>query len=63
MNNSDYKKADNTVDNVKNNLKDATENVNSHLDNMAEKAKAYIREQRDKDEEATKEGWLDQVKK
>ena len=51
MSNEEFNKAENAVNKVKWTVND-----------YAEKAKEYIREQRDKNEDATQEGWLDRVK-
>jgi uncharacterized protein YjbJ (UPF0337 family) len=51
MDNQDYNKAENAVDQAKWKFEDLTE-----------KAKDYINETRANDEEATHEGWLDRVK-
>ncbi|MFC6268790.1 hypothetical protein [Frigoriflavimonas asaccharolytica] len=51
MDNQDYNKAENAVDKVKWKAED-----------LADRAKAYINEKRDNDEEATHEGWLERAK-
>lgn len=51
MDNQDYNKAENTVNQAKWKAED-----------LAEKAKDYINEKRENDEEATHEGWLERAK-
>lgn len=51
MDNSDYNKAENAVNEVK-----------WKADEYADRAKDYIREQRAKNEEPTAEGWLERAK-
>lgn len=51
MENQDYNKAENAVDNAK-----------WKVDDLASRAKDYINETRDNDEEATHEGWLHRAK-
>ena len=51
MDNQDYNKAENAVDKAKWKAED-----------LADRAKDYINEKRDSDEEATHEGWLERAK-
>lgn len=51
MDNSDYNKAENAVDKVQ-----------WKADQYAERAKDYIREQREKNLEPTAEGWMERAK-
>lgn len=51
MDNQDYNKAENAVDKAK-----------WKAENLAERAKDYINERRNNDEEATSEGWMERAK-
>ena len=51
MDNQDYNKAENAVDQAK-----------WKAENLADRAKDYINEVRAKDEEATEEGWMERAK-
>lgn len=62
MNNKDYNKAENAIDNIKNGIKDTANKTKWKVEEYADKAKAYINEERSNDREATKEGWLDRAK-
>ena len=51
MDNQDYNKAENAVDKAK-----------WKAENLADRAKDYINERRNNDEEATAEGWMERAK-
>lgn len=51
MDNSDYNKAENAVNEAK-----------WKMDQYADRVKDYIREQKEKNEEPTQEGWFERVK-
>jgi ElaB/YqjD/DUF883 family membrane-anchored ribosome-binding protein len=51
MNNSEYNKAENAVDNTENSLKNAADNTKWKVEELADRAKDYINEKRANDEE------------
>jgi len=62
MNNSEYNKAENAVDNTKDSLKGAANDAKWKVEDLADRAKEYINEKRNNDEEARQEDWLDRAK-
>ena len=62
MENHDYNKAENAVDNAKDGVKDAANTTKWKVEDYAQRAKDYINEERNNDREATHEGWLDRAK-
>lgn len=62
MDNQDLNKAENAVERTGDAIKDAANNVKWKADEYADRAKDYIREQKEKNVEPTAEGWLERAK-
>ena len=65
MENQDYnkaEKAEKAVDNTENSLRNAATDAKWKVSDLADKARDYINEKRNNDEEANHEDWLDRVK-
>ncbi|WP_082474668.1 hypothetical protein [Chryseobacterium sp. Leaf201] len=62
MNNSDYNKAENAVNNTEESLKSTATDAKWKVEELADRAKDYINEKRNNDQEAQQEDWFDRVK-
>ncbi|WP_209391421.1 hypothetical protein [Chryseobacterium sp. RR2-3-20] len=62
MNNQDYNKAEKAVANTENTLRNAATDAKWKISDLADRARDYINEKRNNDEEASHEDWLDRVK-
>ena len=62
MDNQDYNKAERAVDNTEDTLRNTANEAKWKVSDLADKARDYINEKRNNDQEATQEDWLERVK-